>query len=528
MTTTLRNNALAVEPRDLNDPGDAGAIDINQSGFVNIVTTGAETRTIAAPTFVGQRLQLNFKTDGGDCTITVTNGYDQSGNTVLTFNDAGDSAVLVGIQTGSNLRWRIDSVDGPIVTAAITDPGNAGAIPVTASGYVNLVTTGAETRTLAAPTFVAQRLQLNFITDGGDCVLTVTNGWNQIGNTVVTFDDAGDSIELIAAQSGATLRWRIAAIDGPIIESEIADPGNAGAIPVLNAGFVNLVTAGAETRTLAAPLWAGQLLQLHLQTDAGDCVLTVTDGFNQIGNTVITFDDAGDSVILFGVQVGANLRWRVVSIDGPIIESEIADPGNAGAIPVLNAGFVNLVTGGAETRTLAAPLWVGQLLQLHLQTDGGDCVLTVTNGWNQIGNTVITFDDEGDSVILFGVQVGANLRWRIVSVDGPIAKPEIADPGDGNAIPVTDSGYVNLVTGGAGETRTLAVPTFEGQLLQMNFQTDGGGDCVITTATAMNQTGNNTLTFADAGDHQILQGAILTAALVWREVANDGVGLTTV
>ena len=103
----------------------------------------------------------------------------------------------------------------------------------------------------------------------------------------------------------------------------------------------------------------------------------------------------------------------------------------------------------------------------------------------------------------------------------------VKDPGDAGAIPVpSGNGYCNLVTGGA-ETRTLAAPKVEGQLLQFNFKTDGG-DCVITASAGINQTGNNTLTFADAGDHLLLQGARSGSSLVWRVVANDGVALTTV
>lgn len=103
----------------------------------------------------------------------------------------------------------------------------------------------------------------------------------------------------------------------------------------------------------------------------------------------------------------------------------------------------------------------------------------------------------------------------------------ITDPGDAGAIPVNEgSGVVNLVTAGA-ETRTLAAPLFEGQTLQLNFQTDGG-NCVVTASAGVNQTGNNTLTIADAGDHMLLQAGRSGASLVWRVVANDGVALTTV
>lgn len=102
----------------------------------------------------------------------------------------------------------------------------------------------------------------------------------------------------------------------------------------------------------------------------------------------------------------------------------------------------------------------------------------------------------------------------------------IPDPGDGLAIPVTESGYCPLVTAGA-ETRTLAAPLFPGQVLTLGFKTDGG-NCVVTASAGVNQTGNNTLTFADAGDHLKLEAIESGSSLVWRIVANDGVALTTV
>jgi len=121
----------------------------------------------------------------------------------------------------------------------------------------------------------------------------------------------------------------------------------------------------------------------------------------------------------------------------------------------------------------------------------------------------------------------ANARTKLASA--PDITPEddaIADPGDAAAIPVTASGCVALVTEGA-ETRTLAIPTFIGQKMTIYFKTDGG-DGVVTAASAVNQTGNNTLTFADAGDVIALEAIESGAALCWRVVHNDGVGLTTV
>jgi hypothetical protein len=78
----------------------------------------------------------------------------------------------------------------------------------------------------------------------------------------------------------------------------------------------SIVTAGAETRTLAAPSYAGQMLSLAMKTDGGDCVITCATGLNQTGNNTITMNDAGDSILLVGIESGANKRWRVVYNDG--------------------------------------------------------------------------------------------------------------------------------------------------------------------------------------------------------------------
>lgn len=109
------------------------------------------------------------------------------------------------------------------------------------------------------------------------------------------------------------------------------------------------------------------------------------------------------------------------------------------------------------------------------------------------------------------------------------AAQAITDPGNAGAIPVTVSGVCKMASGASGETRTLANPTFVGQRINLVLGTDGGGDAVVTVASAINQTGNNTITFNDAGDQVELVGVqIATSTMRWRLVVNNGATLSTV
>lgn len=102
---------------------------------------------------------------------------------------------------------------------AIADPGNAGAIAVSRSGYCLIVTAAAETRTLARPTFVGQTLDLIMKTDGGDGVITVTGTINATGNNTITLNDTGDHVRLVGSQSGTTLQWRVVVNDGSTLST---------------------------------------------------------------------------------------------------------------------------------------------------------------------------------------------------------------------------------------------------------------------------------------------------------------------
>lgn len=111
--------------------------------------------------------------------------------------------------------------------------------------------------------------------------------------------------------------------------------------------------------------------------------------------------------------------------------------------------------------------------------------------------------------------------------DNSVLANAISDPGDGQAIPVTASGSIAITTA-AAETNTMAIPTFVGQQISLICDVYAVGDRVITVAAAVNQTGNNTLTFGAAADMIVLTAMQVAGALVWRVTANDGVALSTV
>lgn len=105
--------------------------------------------------------------------------------------------------------------------------------------------------------------------------------------------------------------------------------------------------------------------------------------------------------------------------EGALI-SDIDDPGDGNAIPVTASGNISLVTGGAETRTLADPPAgsIGREIALSLDTDGGDCVLTAANPVNQAGNNTLLFDAVGETVVLKVIEIAGAPKWRIIGIDG--------------------------------------------------------------------------------------------------------------
>ena len=96
------------------------------------------------------------------------------------------------------------------------------------------------------------------------------------------------------------------------------DPGNGKALVVdRDRGMVELVTAAAETRTLEDPQRSGVQLALTLKTDGGNCVITAATAINAAGNTIMTFDNPGDTILLLSIPDGTSgYKWKVMGNDG--------------------------------------------------------------------------------------------------------------------------------------------------------------------------------------------------------------------
>jgi hypothetical protein len=92
-----------------------------------------------------------------------------------------------------------------------------------------------------------------------------------------------------------------------------------------------------------------------------------------------------------------------------------------------NFQYIPIVTGSSgETRTLAAPTRAGQRVLFSMKTDGGgDCVITVTGGYDEAGSTTLTFANVGETIELVSVvSTGTTYAWRVVFNDG-VAGPAI-------------------------------------------------------------------------------------------------------
>ena len=105
---------------------------------------------------------------------------------------------------------------------AMADPGDGGTIRATEDLQIcEMVSTGADTRTLAAPTKPGIRLVIRHLTDGGSIVITAAEGLNTLLETEVTMSEAGDLLYLISVTlvANSTYRWEILVNTASVVSS---------------------------------------------------------------------------------------------------------------------------------------------------------------------------------------------------------------------------------------------------------------------------------------------------------------------
>ncbi len=360
----MSNSALPTWTKDadweITDPVDAGSLDNDKTGTVRMVSSGgSETRTLASPAKVGLRLTLVMETDAGDIVITVASpGYNEAGDTVLTFNNTGEWCVLESMLSATGtFCWRVtasEGVVGPIprsLGVQITDPADGNAIPPTATGTVRLVSVGAsETRTLASPTRVGIQITMVMETDAGDIGVTVASpGYDEAGNTLLTFDNTGEWCKLESMLSAsATFCWRLVAYEGVIGPGLVIDDltlTDLTATTVTATGLSGLqnITASGTLGVTGATTTAGI-------TDSATAALATVTVSATLGVTGATTCAAVTASGLGTFNAGASIEGDLTLLDGGTvtqltsITTGVTINNHSGQITTVGA----TIAGGAE------------------------------------------------------------------------------------------------------------------------------------------------------------------------------------
>lgn len=138
-------------------------------------------------------------------------------------------------------------------------------------------------------------------------------------------------------------------------------------------------------------------------------------------DALLTIKDVSTTRTKVGIGGSATLvcdgsSW-LLSSDVKVAQRITAATGTA--IPVTASGSLAITQNGAETNTLADPLWMGQTLSIFVDTDtSGARVVTAASRINQAGNTVMTFTAVGAFAKLEAITIAGALKWQIVSSEG--------------------------------------------------------------------------------------------------------------
>jgi hypothetical protein len=214
-----------------------------------------------------------------------------------------------------------------------------------------------------------------------------------------------------------------------------------------------------------------------------------------------------------------------------VFQSGVSADGNSGNVTV-GAGTAGgtqgsvAVTGSAVTFTNNPTIDLGT----GAKTIGGTA-LTSTGilAWTTKANDAASLTI-GPAAVADSIKITSTTATPTVSIKNPILRDALTDPGTGVAIPVHRSFTLPLTIGSAGaETNTMAIPTALGQKALICVDVVGSGTRVVTVASAINVTGNNTITFATARQSLLMESIQVGGVLAWQVMVNNGtVSLSTV
>jgi hypothetical protein len=240
-------------------------------------------------------------------------------------------------------------------------------------------------------------------------------------------------------------------------------------------------TAGAAALTLARPTKAGVFCAVSLETDGGDLTLTVTGGYNYDGDTSITFDDAGDFVLFYSIDVGGTLRWQVIRQEGTDAPMETLAVDTATIQAMNRPAVLTAEHGAGAIGTAFAPRTYRYtregviVTEIHVDLTGLASVATA--------NDIIGLAAGGDAII------GRN----VVATNGIIFRIEMICL----ELPATGDDDIDLVSGSAADDAYDEAVT--NAAIEINAGVWAAGTMVITNVPAVTANYYYYLT-AGAGD----------------------------
>lgn len=315
------------------------------------------------------------------------------------------------------------------------------------------------------------------------------------------------------------------------VSSLPADSVTTGAVQVTGTGL-----------RISLRAYSGQTNLVLIRMNSSGKWFRCTDEFGDDANFILKASGSSsagvgiaDVSVTFPVKA-SNEYYHLLITSGSAFDGyaeilSVTDPNASGGVTSLvGAGGVSFSSptislGGTDDMTLSTGAlgWAGAA--------GKAAALVAGTGAN-------ARLDAGESVLLgttsaTGVGIGHSAGALVVyssttTIAGKLAALPAAwalsDPGDGGAIPVGHFGNCAM-SALVGATRSLASPSFAGQILCLSVAISGG-TITVTASGAINKAGNTVMTFNAPEDSITLIGANVAGVVRWRVLANDGVALS--